>query len=53
MEHLNNNTESRKTKHLNFEERMKIQIRLADGYTLYNHAVPSKDLSVVISSIMS
>jgi len=38
MDYPNNNTESRKNKHLNFEERMTIQIRLKDGFTIYKIA---------------
>lgn len=30
MDYQNNNTESRKNKHLNFKERMTIEIRLKD-----------------------
>ena len=32
MDYPNNNTESRKNKHLNFKERMTIKIRLKDGF---------------------
>lgn len=35
MDYLNNTTNSRKHKHLNFEERMLIQIRLKDGHSPY------------------
>lgn len=38
MDHPNNTTNSRKHKHLNFEERMLIQIRLKDGYSPYKIA---------------
>lgn len=41
MDYPNNNTEVRKNKHLNFEERMTIQIRLQDGFSPYKIA---KDL---------
>lgn len=33
MEYPNNNTESHKNKHLNFNERMIIEIRLKDGFS--------------------
>ena len=38
MDYTNNTTESRKNKHLNFEERMTIQIRLKDGFSPYKIA---------------
>lgn len=38
MDYLKDNTESRKQKYLNFEERMKIQIRLSNGYSSYRIA---------------
>lgn len=38
MDYLNNTTNSRKHKHLNFEERMTIQLRLKDGYSPYKIA---------------
>jgi transposase, IS30 family len=38
MDYPNNNTKSRKNKHLSYEERMKIQLRLQDGYTRYKIA---------------
>lgn len=38
MDHPNNTINSRKQKHLNFEERMTIQIRLKDGYSPYKIA---------------
>ena len=48
MDYPNNNTESRKNKHLNFEERMTIQIRLKDGFTPYKIA---KELGRPINTI--
>ena len=48
MEQQNNNTESRKNKHLNYEERMTIQIRLNDGFTPYKIA---KELKRPINTI--
>lgn len=50
MDYPNNNTESRKNKHLNFEERLTIQIRLNDGYTPYKIA---KELSRPINTILN
>jgi IS30 family transposase len=38
MDYPNNTTDSRKNKHLNFEERMFIQLRLQDGFTPYKIA---------------
>lgn len=38
MDHPNNTINSCKQKHLNFEERMTIQIRLKDGYSPYKIA---------------
>jgi IS30 family transposase len=38
MDYLNDNTELRKNKHLNYDERMTIQIRLKDGFTPYKIA---------------
>ncbi|MDD6771799.1 MAG: helix-turn-helix domain-containing protein, partial [Inconstantimicrobium porci] len=35
MNYPYHNTESRKNKHLNFKERMTIEIRLADGCSAY------------------
>ena len=35
MDYKNNNTESRKNKHLNFKERMTIELRLKDGFSAY------------------
>ena len=50
MDYPNNNTESRKNKHLNFEERMTIQIRLKDGYSRYKIA---KELNRPINTIIN
>jgi len=38
MDYPDNNTESRKNKHLNFQERLTIQIRLKDGFSAYKIA---------------
>ncbi|MDY0257501.1 helix-turn-helix domain-containing protein, partial [Gudongella oleilytica] len=38
MGYPNNTTDSRKNKHLNYEERMFIQLRLQDGFTPYKIA---------------
>lgn len=48
MENPNNTTNSRKQKHLNFEERVTIQICLKDGYTPYRIA---KELGRSINTI--
>lgn len=50
MEYTNNNTESRKNKHLNFEERMVIQLRLKDGLSPYKIA---KELTRPINTILN
>ncbi len=38
MDHKNHNSESRKNKHLNFKERMTIELRLNDGFSAYKIA---------------
>lgn len=48
MDYPNNNTESRKNKHLNFKERMTIEIRLKDGFSVYKIA---KELCRSINTI--
>lgn len=50
MDQINNNTESRKNKHLNFEERMTIQLRLKDGFSAYKIA---KELNRPINTILN
>jgi IS30 family transposase len=50
MEYPNNNTESRKNKHLNFEERITIQIRLKDGLSPYKIA---KELKRPINTVLN
>jgi IS30 family transposase len=50
MDYQDNNTESRKNKHLNFEERMIIQLRLKDGYSAYRIA---KELRRPINTILN
>ncbi|MGL5244050.1 MAG: IS30 family transposase [Sarcina sp.] len=50
MDQQNNNIESRKNKHLNFEERMIIQIRLQDGFTPYKIAKELKRSMNTISN---
>lgn len=50
MNHQNHNTESRKNKHLNFEERMVIQLRLKDGFSPYKIA---KELNKPINTIIN
>lgn len=50
MDYPNNNTESRKNKHLNFEERMIIQLRLKDGLSSYKIA---KELNRHINTILN
>ena len=50
MDYPNNNTESRKNKHLNFEERMTIQIRLKDGLSPYRIA---KELNRPLNTVLN
>lgn len=50
MDYPNNNTESRKNKHLNFKERMIIELRLKDGFTPYKIA---KELGRPINTILN
>lgn len=50
MDYPNNNTEPRKNKHLNFEERMLIQLRLKDGFSPYKIA---KELKRPINTILN
>ena len=50
MDHNNSITNPRKNKHLNFEERMIIQIRLKDGFSAYKIA---KELSRPINTILN
>lgn len=38
MNHQNHNTQSRKNKHLNFKERIIIELRLNDGFSAYKIA---------------
>ena len=38
MDHSKSNTQSRKNKHLNFSERMTIELRLNDGFSAYKIA---------------
>ena len=50
MDHQNHNTESRKNKHLNFKERMTIELRLKDGFSAYKIA---KELNRPINTILN
>ena len=50
MDNNNFTTESRKHKHLNFEERLTIQLRLKDGYTPYRIA---KELNRPINTVLN
>lgn len=50
MEYPNDNTNSRKNKHLNFKERHLIEIRLNDGYTPYKIA---KELKRPINTVLN
>ncbi|WP_317097213.1 helix-turn-helix domain-containing protein, partial [Clostridium neonatale] len=50
MNHQNHNTESRKNKHLNFKERMTIELRLKDGFSAYKIA---KELNRPINTILN
>jgi len=50
MDYPNINTELRKNKHLNFQERMTIQLRLKDGFSAYKI---SKELNRSINTILN
>ena len=50
MDYSNNSTNLRKNKHLNYEERMVIQIRLKDGFTPYKIA---KELGRPINTVLN
>ncbi|NFO15796.1 helix-turn-helix domain-containing protein, partial [Clostridium botulinum] len=50
MDHQNNNTESRKNKHLNFKDRMTIELRCNDGFSPYKIA---KELNRPINTILN
>ena len=50
MDHQNNNTESRKNKHLNYKERILIELRLKDGFSAYKIA---KELGRPINTILN
>lgn len=50
MDYPNNTTKSRKNKHLNYEERMLIQIRLKDGLSAYKIA---KELERPINTVLN
>lgn len=50
MEYPNNNTQSRKNKHLNLEERIMIEIRLKDGFSPYKIA---KEIERPITTILN
>lgn len=50
MDYPNNITDSRKNKHLNYEERMFIQLRLQDGFTPYKIA---KQLGRALNTILN
>src|SRR5690554_8195902 len=50
MDYPNNITDSRKNKHLNYEERMFIQLRLQDGFTAYKIA---KQLGRALNTILN
>ena len=50
MDHQNHNIESRKNKHLNFKERMTIELRLKDGFSAYKIA---KELNRPINTILN
>ena len=45
MDHQNHNIESRKNKHLNFKERITIELRHKDGFSAYKIA---KELNLPI-----
>lgn len=48
MDYKNNNTASRKNKHLNFKECMTIEIRLKNGFSIYKI---TKELVLLINTI--
>ncbi|QAA33699.1 IS30 family transposase [Clostridium manihotivorum] len=50
MDYQNNNTESRKNKHLNFKERVLIELHLKDGFSAYKIA---KKLERPINTILN
>lgn len=50
MDHQNHNTESRKNKHLNYKERMTIELRLKDGFSAYKIA---KELNRPINTVLN
>ena len=50
MDYLNNNTELRRNEHLNFNERMTIELRLKDGLSPYKIA---KELDRPINTILN
>lgn len=50
MDYPNNNTESHKNKHLNFQERMTIQLRLKDGLSAYRIC---KELNRPINAVLN
>ena len=50
MDHQNHNIESRKNKHLNFKERIMIELRLKDGFSAYKIA---KELNRPINTILN
>ncbi len=50
MDYPNNNTELRKNKHLNFEERITIQLCIKDGLSSYKIA---KKLNRPINTILN
>lgn len=50
MNHQNDNTESRKNKHLNYKERMTIELRLKDVFSAYKIA---KELNRPINTVLN
>ena len=50
MEYPNDNTKSRRNKHLNLEERVMIEIRLKDGFSPYKVA---KELKRPINTVLN
>ena len=50
MDYPNNNTDSRKNKHLNFKERMIIELRSLDGFSAYRIA---KELKRPINTVLN
>ena len=54
MEYPNSNTQSRKNKHLNFEERVIIELRFEDGFPPYKVAKKlNRPINTAFNEILS